>query len=64
MPTPTPALPDLISKTSDVVSGGVSWMTSFATSIGAHTILVLGVVAVPLVGLGIGLLSRLLKKRV
>lgn len=62
MVTPTPI--PVITDTGVVVSESIDWMKAFATAISAHTILVLAVVAVPLVGLGIGLLSRLLKKRV
>lgn len=62
--TPTPAITDIVGEVSTVVTESVSWMGEFATAISQHTILILGVVAVPLVGLGVGLLSRLLRKRV
>lgn len=55
---------DLMAAVSTVVSNAITWMGNFATAITSNTILTLGVVAVPLVGLGAGLLGRLLKKRV
>lgn len=54
----------LITATTSVVTAAIGWMGDFADAIAANDILVLGVVAVPLVGLGAGLLGRLLKKRV
>ena len=54
----------LLESVSSVVTAAIGWMTSFATSITSNTLLILGVVAVPLCGLGVGLLSRLLRKRV
>lgn len=61
--TPTP-IEALMTSVGQLVTAAISWMGSFATQIAAKPILVLGVVAVPLVGLGAGLLGRLLKKRV
>lgn len=54
----------LITATTSVVTAAIGWMGDFADAIAANDILVLGVVAVPLVGLGAGLLGRLLRKRV
>lgn len=54
----------LMNDVGTVVTKAISWMGDFASEITSNTILVLGVVAVPLVGLGAGLLGRLLKKRV
>ena len=62
MPTPTPI--PVITDTGVVVTHAVSWMGDFATAISNNLLLVIAVVAVPLVGLGVGLLSRLLRKRV
>ena len=62
--TPTPAISDIIGDVSTVVTNSVSWMQDFATSITQHSLLLLGVIAIPMVGLGVGLLSRLLRKRV
>lgn len=53
-----------ITAVTSVVTAAIGWMGSYADAIAANDILVLGVVAVPLVGLGAGLLGRLLKKRV
>lgn len=54
----------LLSAVSSTVTAAIGWMGDYATAIAGNDILVLGVVAVPLVGLGAGLLGRLLKKRV
>lgn len=54
----------LLSAVTATVTAAIGWMGDFADAIAANDILVLGVVAVPLVGLGAGLLGRLLKKRV
>lgn len=54
----------LLEAVGSVVTEAVGWMGEFATAITSNTILTLGVVAVPLCGLGVGLLSRLLRKRV
>ena len=54
----------LITAVTSVVTAAIGWMGNYADAIAANDILVLGVVAVPLVGLGAGLLGRLLKKRV
>lgn len=54
----------LITSVTSVVTAAIGWMGDYADAIAANDILVLGVVAVPLVGLGAGLLGRLLKKRV
>lgn len=55
---------DLMTAVTTVVTNGITWMGQFANAITGNTILTLGVVAVPLVGLGAGLLGRLLRKRV
>lgn len=54
----------LITSVTTVVTAAIGWMGDFADAITSNTILTLGVVAVPLVGLGAGLLGRMLKKRV
>ena len=54
----------IITSVTSVVTAAIGWMGDYADAIAANDILVLGVVAVPLVGLGVGLLGRLLKKRV
>lgn len=47
-----------------LVSGAIGWMGQFATAITESTVLTLGCIAVPLVGLGCGLLARLLRRKV
>lgn len=53
----------LITAITAVVAGAVSWLTSYVGAITAtgNEVLLLMVVAVPLVGLGVGLLKRLLR---
>lgn len=53
----------LITAITAVVTGAVSWLTSYVGAITAsgNEVLLLMVVAVPLVGLGVGLLKRLLR---
>lgn len=53
----------LITAITAVVSGAVSWLTTYVGAITAagNEVLLLMVVAVPLVGLGVGLLKRLLR---
>lgn len=63
-PTPTPVIDGLLNSTGQVVSSAVTWMGQFANAITTNTLLTLACVAVPLCGLGVGLLSRLLRKRV
>lgn len=60
---PTP-MESLMTSVGTVVTAAIGWMGQFGTAITSNTILALGVVAVPLVGLGVGLLGRLMKKRV
>lgn len=54
----------LISAVTTYVSAAIDWMGDFATAITSNDLLVLGVVAVPLVGVGASLLGKLLRKRV
>ena len=54
----------IITSVTTVVTAAVGWLGDYADAIADNDILILGVVAVPLVGLGVGLLGRLLKKRV
>lgn len=63
-PTPTPIIDGLLNATGEVVTSATGWMTTFANTITTNTLLTLACVAVPLCGLGVGLLSRLLRKRV
>lgn len=53
----------IITAITSVVTAAVSWLTSYVGAITAsgNEVLLLMVVAVPLVGLGVGLLKRLLR---
>lgn len=55
----------ILSDVTSFISSAVSWMTSFLTEItnDSSKILVTFVVCVPLVGLGISLLQRLISTR-
>lgn len=55
---------ELISSVTSVVSGAASWVSTFADTITETPLLTLGVVGVPLVGLGAGLIKRLISTRV
>lgn len=58
---PVSGISAAISAVGSLVSGAVSWLGSYVSAITAsgNDILLLMVVAVPLVGLGVGLLKRL-----
>ena len=62
--TPTPAITDIVGDVSIVVGESVSWMKQFANAITQYPVLLMGCVAVPLVGLGCGLLARVLRRKV
>lgn len=62
-PSPT-VFETLINSVGTYVTAAIDWMGDFASEIPSHPILVLGVVAVPLVGVGATLLGKLLRKRV
>ena len=47
-----------------VVTAAIGYMGQFADAVTSNTVLTLGVIAIPMCGLGVGLLSRLLRKRV
>lgn len=53
----------LITAITSVVTAAIDWLTSYVGAITAtgNEVLLLWVVAVPLVGLGVGLLRRLLR---
>ena len=53
----------MMTAVGDVVSAATGWVGSFATAITANTLLVVTCIAVPLCGLGVGLLSRLMRRR-
>lgn len=54
----------LVTAVGTYVTAAIGWMGDFADEIADQPILVLGVVAVPLVGVGASLLGKLLRKRV
>lgn len=57
---------DLVTAVGTLVTGAISWMGSYVSAITAsgNEVLLMGVVAVPLVGLGAGLLKRLISTKV
>lgn len=54
---------DIIASVGSVVTAAVGWVGSFASTIASTPILLLGVVCVPLCGIGVGLIKRLLSAR-
>lgn len=64
MNEPVSTMSALLTSIGSVVTAAVTWMGDFATAITSNDLLVLGVVAIPCVGLGVGLIRRLLKLRV
>lgn len=59
---PASGMAALISAVSSLVTGAIGWMSDYVTAITAsgNELLLLCCVAVPLVGLGVGLLKRLI----
>lgn len=51
----------ILQNVGSVVTESISWMGDFLTEITSNPILFIFVVAVPLVGLGVGLLNRLIR---
>lgn len=54
----------LLSAGGTYVTAAIGWMGDFADEIVDQPLLVLGVVAVPLVGVGATLIGKMLRKRV
>ena len=54
----------LVATIATVFSGVMGMVSTLTTTIVGDDLLVLGVVAVPLVGISVGLLSRLFRQRV
>lgn len=52
---------DILTAVGSMVTQAISWVGSFAALIGSTPILSIMCVAVPLVGLGVGLLNRLIR---
>ena len=59
--TSTVTISSLVTDIGSFVTGAISWITSFADAITGNEYLKLGCIAVPLVGIGVGLLSRLFR---
>lgn len=53
----------ILSAVSSVVTSAISWATSYITFITGNDVLLLFCVALPLVGLGIGVIHRLVRIR-
>lgn len=51
----------ILTSISSVVTKAIDWMGDFLTAITGSPVLLLFVVAIPVVGLGIGLLNRLFR---
>lgn len=54
---------NVIAAITQLVSGAISWSTSYLTLITGNDVLILFCIALPLVGLGIGLIKRLVRIR-
>ncbi len=54
-------LTDIIANVGDFVEAAVGWMGQFATVVSTNALLFVFVIAVPLVGLGVGLLNRMFR---
>jgi hypothetical protein len=55
---------DLLTAITSVFTGAIGWVGTVATTITGNPLLLLGVVGVPLCGLGVGMFSRLIHSRV
>lgn len=62
MNTPT-GIAALVAAVGDFVTGAITWMGQFVTAITGSDLLILAVVCIPLVGLGAGLVKRLVSIR-
>lgn len=60
--TPT-AMESVISTISQLVHGAIGWVGEYLSLITGNDVLVLFCIALPLVGLGIGLIRRLVRIR-
>ena len=61
---PVSTMSALLTSIGACVTAACTWMGDFASAVTSNDLLVLGVVAIPCVGLGVGLIRRLLKLRV
>ncbi len=53
----------IITAITSLVTGAISWTTSYLTLITGNDVLILFCIALPLVGLGIGVIRRLVRIR-
>lgn len=53
----------ILSDVTTLVTNAISWMSSYLTAITGNDVLLLFVVVLPLVGLGIGIITRLFRLR-
>lgn len=53
----------IISAITSLVTGAISWTTSYLTLITGNDVLILFCIALPLVGLGLGVIRRLVRIR-
>lgn len=53
----------VIAAVTQLVTGAISWTTSYLTLITGNDVLILFCIALPLVGLGIGVIRRLVRIR-
>lgn len=53
----------IISAITSLVQGAITWTTSYLTLISGNDVLVLFCIALPLVGLGLGVIRRLVRIR-
>lgn len=53
----------IISAITSLVQGAITWTTSYLSLISGNDVLVLFCIALPLVGLGIGVIRRLVRIR-
>lgn len=54
---------EILASVSTLVTNAISWTTSYLTMITGNDVLVLFCIALPLVGLGIGVIRRLVRIR-
>lgn len=54
---------EILGNVTTLVTSAISWMTSYLTAITSNPVLTLFVIVLPLVGLGIGIIQRLLSTR-
>lgn len=53
----------LMTQVGEVFTAAIGWVGAVADEITAHPLLLLGCVAIPLCGIGVGMFARLLRNR-